>query len=54
MILPLANRRENSLFAALIKAHQEGQFEAEKSNAEAPGWLKTITAVGEKVGTSLQ
>jgi hypothetical protein len=44
---------QNSLYAPLIKLYQEWRSEAEKGNPEAPGWLKAITAVGEKVGMNL-
>lgn len=45
---------QNSLYAPLIKMHQKWRSEAEKGNPEAPGWLKAITALAEKVGMNLQ
>jgi hypothetical protein len=44
---------QNTIYAPLIKAHQEWRAEADKGNPEAQRWLNAITAVSEKVGMNL-
>ena len=44
---------QNTLYAPLIKSHQEWRSEAEKGNNAAQDWLSVLTAVSEKLGMKL-
>jgi hypothetical protein len=44
---------QNTIYAPLIKTHQEWRSEAEKGNQEAHNWLNALTAVSEELGMKL-